>query len=300
MVKKASPDKKDFPVIPIIIAIIGCCGTVVAALVTGIFGYLTTRTQIDRPVIFTQTAESIPTALPTNTKVSTPTEASFDWESILKIEHQSSCPSALYYPDYSFTDSDKAQWFQDNGISYLRGHDLMYSPLLKTGPEIYAILIITNISDEQDWIYLEKELTISITNSGAAPDDSHILYLEGCGGAGEIRKFSQVSLRSDFDKYDSTAISTGADFYTLEPGEFEIFEMHFTCQSPGFYRVQFNLPISYKDEEGLIPYSGIAGFLCPENARYYVGELLSLDVPGVPIHDILDYEWTGSDYREIP
>lgn len=83
-------------IVAIVVAVLGCGGTVIAALISGVFAYLTTRTQIDRPVAFTQTAQS---------NFSQQID-SFDWESILFIEPQTPCP-AVYVPDYLFDGQDK-------------------------------------------------------------------------------------------------------------------------------------------------------------------------------------------------
>ncbi|MBS4014972.1 MAG: hypothetical protein KGZ86_00820 [Candidatus Latescibacteria bacterium] len=288
--------KKSVFTAPVIIAVIGLCGTLAAAIVAGVFGLINTRTQIDRPIMFTQTAESISAINPTNTEEPSPTEPSLDWQKIVTVRDRTPSSPALVYPEYLFSGSDVVKWLQENGGQYYYDGELMYSLYIHDGDSYFIFgLEIVNKSGGQDWVRLGNDMTLSVQYIGDAPDVTHVVELPLGSGAGFFREFSEVPLNSAFDRYDAKAVSTDADFYTLEPGEFEIFVVRFVCEHPGVYNVQFNIPITYQGEDGLITYTGANGFVCPDKMTYYLGGVVNAE-KDVIISDVKQYEWTGSGY----
>ena len=67
-----SSHEKSNPTISVIVAIIGVAGTVIGALITGIFLLLNTQIQIDRPAMLTLTAQSLESTSPTLTATMAP------------------------------------------------------------------------------------------------------------------------------------------------------------------------------------------------------------------------------------
>lgn len=277
--------------VTIIVAVLGCAGTVAAALISGFFLYFTTRAQIDRPIAFTQTAQFMPTE-----EFST-----FDWQSIASIEPDTPCP-AVYTPDYLFSGSDRKSWVRDHLFGSYLDNELMYAPLLQhdASSSMRLYLTITNVTPNEGWINLSKDLKISIRFIDEIPLNSEVVQLTDCGGAGEYRYFSRVPLSTDYPEYNVTATSTEADFYTLQPGEFEIFVLEFQCNAPGLYGLQVNIPVHFQGRDETIAYSGFPGFSCPDRVNYSYGSPTTETATGyeVAIYNAEQYEWTGSSYRK--
>lgn len=296
MSKSAKPKAKKSlsttAIITIVVAFLGCFGTVAAALISGVFLYVTTQAQIDRPIAFTQTAEYIPPQ----------SSNSFDWGNILTIDPQTPCP-AVYVPNSMYQGEDKTSWVKDNLFSYYTNDELMYAPLLAydLSGSLKLYLFITNVETDGEWIVLSKDLDVSVRHVDTEPDMAEIVYLTGCGGEGFYRDFSVVPLNADYPEYLTSAESNDADYYTLEPGESEMFVLNFQCEATGVYSVKVELPVKYQGEDKTVVYTSFPGILCPDHLNFNYGN------PGAPIGDygyevVLynteQYEWNGTGYTE--
>lgn len=285
--------------VTLIVAILGCAGTVVTALITGYFAYLNTRTQIDRPVAFTQTAASQPTTAPQPTQQA----IVFDWKSVLSIDPDTTCP-AVYTPDYLFAGTDKFSWVKDNLWGLYENDQLMYAPNgfiqdnLAGGISLY--LTITASPNNLDWIRLANKLTITVRHISDVPAVSEIMQFSGCGAGGTYRTFSSVPLNLDYPEYNVLSASTDADFFTLQPGEIEVFQFGFQCNSPGLYSVEVHIPITFQGRDEIVVYKDFPGFNCPGRLNYnHVYPSLGLPNSKSEIYDVKQYEWIGNGYQEI-
>lgn len=174
----------------------------------------------------------------------------------------------------------------------------MYAPYLISQSQnnrIEIFLRITSIVDTSDWVTLSREASITVTRLDDAPDDSAIIENAQCGGGEFFRYFSPVPLRADFDKYESDTSTSDYDYFTLQPGEPEIFIFALTCEAPGIYRVDMNLPYTYQDEDERIVFTDISGVVCPDDATFYTTGMIP-EVETV-ILDIATFTWSGSEYE---
>lgn len=298
MSKSKSPRRKivlsPTMTVTLIVAALGCAGTVVTALITGYFAYLNTTTQIDRPITFTQTAESLPTVAPP------PTQQifTFDWKAILSIDPQGTLCPAFYVPEYLYAGTDKFAWVQDNLMDMYFNDQIMYatndfmSGNLAGG--IALVLVITSSPDNQDWITLSNRLTVTVHYIGDVPAISEIMQTTGCGAGGSIRHFSSVPLNIDYPEYNVISSNADADFFTLQPGEIEVFQFGFQCNSPGLYSVEVHIPITFQGRDEIVIYTDFPGFNCPNRLNYnYLDDRDQ-------IYDVKPYEWIGNGYQEIP
>jgi hypothetical protein len=269
--------------VTVIVALIGCIGTILAAIVSGAFMYWTTRAQIDRPIAFTQTAAFLPT----------PQVQVFEWQNVLSVDPASLCPS-VYTPDHLFGGLDKFSWVRDRHDEFIglyHNDKLMYAPqFMSDNPnELEASFTITNSPDNQAWIRLSKDVKVSIRFVDNPPPTSEIMQFSGCGGGGAYRYFSPVSLNRDYPEYNVSSSSSDADFYTLQPGEFEIFILRFQCNAPGLYAVSLNIPIQFQGREETVTYVDFPGVNCPGQLNYNSFDL--------EIYSVEQYDWAGTAYE---
>lgn len=184
----------------------------------------------------------------------------------------------------------------------LRANDeLMFSPVFSDSEarNITIYLSIRSLAEGNDWVNLEREIEVSIRHIDDVPSIAEVVYLTGCGGGAYYRYFSTVPLNTDYGEYNVTSVSTDADYYTLEPGESEIFVLDFECDSTGLYAVDINIPITYQGEDEIVTYSDLAGIICPGTANMNYGDVGDEISTGyeVIIYQVEQYEWTGSGYR---
>ncbi|HYN89383.1 MAG TPA: hypothetical protein VER55_12680 [Ardenticatenaceae bacterium] len=130
---------------------------------------------------------------------------------------------------------------------------------------IRASLAITSIVEGTQWIQLENSVQASIEVYRNVPDHSNIVFVAGCGGIGEVREFPALTLESEFDAYRTELTFPGADFFSLQPGEFEVFGLEFQCSAPGVYRLALELPFSSVDHAGTVTLADTPEFACPQS-----------------------------------
>lgn len=279
-VKSRGKSKKLSPTltVAIIVASIGCLGTILAAFITGAFAFISSNGIPDfSPFENTQSA---------------------DWEGVVSIEHFSPCPT-LFLPDSLFSGQNRESWIQENAAQYYSGNQLMYAPnISQPSPNnnMEIFLTITSIVETEDWVRLSREASITVNRLENAPEDATLIESSECGGGEFFRYFSPVPLRADFDKYESETSTNEFDYFTLQPGEPEVFVFSFTCEAPGIYHVDMNLPYTYQNSDAKIVFMGINGIICPEDATYFNAGI----IPGVDetvILDVSTYSWNGSEYE---
>lgn len=154
----------------------------------------------------------------------------------------------------------------------------------------------------QDWLRLEQPLNLSVIPQELEAGHTDIIadLVWGCGGAGEYREFDQVvGFRSDLDSYRLKMVYAGADYFSLEPGEFEVMTFRFTCQSPGAYRLALETPYTYQSQSGSQTWDVSVRYTCPESfSLWSVAEWKDLTT-GLPSALVKtgEYTWDGEAYR---
>lgn len=120
----------------------------------------------------------------------------------------------------------------------------------------------------------------------------------GCGAGGYKRFFSPVPLNIDYPEYNVLSTSTDADFFTLQPGEFEVFVLNINCSAPGLYALEVHIPIKFQGKDEIVMYTDSPGFNCPNTLNYnYVDYNSSTEQ--LTIYNVEQYKWTGTSYENI-
>jgi len=158
------------------------------------------------------------------------------------------------------------------------------------GSEIWLTRNIVSRSENTEWIELSNTIHVTVRRRNEIPD--HVNVTGECAGSGEFRTFSAITLASGFDKYEITTAYSDADFFTLQPGEFESFKLSFQCTTPGFYIITINIPYTYLNGSGTITFIP-PDLVCPKS--YTVWEFLN----GFP-DPRGTYTWNGTAYTGTP
>jgi hypothetical protein len=165
--------------------------------------------------------------------------------------------------------------------------DWTRSPALSEGKLIFQV---TNISTSSEWIRLSNSIVSSISTTQNIPD--HINIIHECAGTGINREFPPVILDPTYPEYKVTVKHPNADFFTLQPGELEIFNMTFTCKSPGLYRIQISIDYSIGNHTDTFSYQ-FPNFICPHSLTNW-SDLSDFN----KFVKIGSYEWNGTEYIE--
>jgi flagellar basal body-associated protein FliL len=296
---KKSPDTKTL--VAIGIALIGVIGTIVAALITAVFSFLSTKAQVELPISATQTAEAkflISTHTPLPSFTQTPTIAqNLEWENYLGVEKKVQCNDIILLPpdsDYSENAIEKITQVISN--AYKNEDVYSWAKIPEIDDEMYnaqqvnPTFDIDNVSS-QDWIEVSKVITVSISTEKDIPEKINAVRVGGgCGGGGETRNFSSLNLDTNFEQYTDKAEFTEFDFFKLEIGEFERFRFSFSCKNPGYYRLNFNIPYQIRNTTGEIQTN--VDIVCPHEVTLWFYDMMSNKVMGISG----SYFWDGSGY----
>lgn len=148
-------------------------------------------------------------------------------------------------------------------------------------------------SSAGDWIKISKSLDVNVSADSSIPRHTDVLNMPGCGGTGQIRDFSSIKLRTDLSSFSQKTNFTGADFFTLQPGEFEVFSVPFQCSAPGYYRVSITAEYSYQGENGVMEFPEF-DILCPQSATVYT------TYDGESIAGAENFDWKNGKYIQSP
>lgn len=160
---------------------------------------------------------------------------------------------------------------------------------------VSLLLTLTNLPDRVDWIKLENKLDVSINAESNPPDQVNVLTVTGCGAGGLYRTFSDVSLASEFQNYKITSASSDFDFFSLQPGESEIFELSLNCQAPGIYRATFNIPYSSLESRGMVEVEYDRSIICPSAFTVW-----TMEMADEAFVSSKSYVWNGTGYAIRP
>lgn len=127
-------------------------------------------------------------------------------------------------------------------------------------------LTITSLLKDDAWINTSNSLNVIVTANPVLPDHTHALSLAwGCGGGGLKRTFSDIDLSTGNETYTQQSTSSEFDFFTLQPGEFEVFSLLFHCKAPGIYSLSLELPYTLAEKAGTASYRLERPIICPKS-----------------------------------
>jgi hypothetical protein len=157
-------------------------------------------------------------------------------------------------------------------------------------------LTIGSTVQETGWIELANTLLVQVESS---PAPEHVNFaIEGqCGAGGTVRYFPPVLLDANFSTYSTDTTFTEFDYFYLEPGAFEVFELTYVCKSPGTYRFELRVPYVFQGQRGDITTHNPVEFVCPQT--YTVWSASSFEHESA-FYGAKNYAWNGSGYEEVP
>ncbi|MGA0560659.1 esterase/lipase family protein [Larkinella sp. VNQ87] len=152
---------------------------------------------------------------------------------------------------------------------------------------------------ENSWIKLENKFAITFSvDTAAAPKDVDVVLMGECGDGGDPRYTKTVIGLDPANAEKRIPVSFNAhQFYTLQPGEFELFAMNFTCKVPGVYSIQYELPFSISGKTGQISHQVREEkfrIVCPKS--YTLWDTGFLDERNT-LTRIETYRWDGQTYQ---
>lgn len=190
-------------------------------------------------------------------------DSSSNWQEILTIEQVSVCDLRVL-PIAINTSGDT----QDQIMKTDPWQNRVNWALVPENSELSVKFFITSIATSNNWIQLDKSVDVAVSVETNIPAHADVFNGVGCGGTGSIRKFSQTPLRDDMQNFTKEATFSGADFFTLQPGEFEIFSIPFKCNAPGYYTISISSKYTYESQSGNLEFPE-AHVLCPNSYTVY-------------------------------
>ncbi len=129
---------------------------------------------------------------------------------------------------------------------------------------------ISNIRNGGDWLRIDNGARISVLGYQNVPETINVLHIyPGCAAGGMNRRFSPVAL-SPTDIREFTTEYPESDYFSLQPGEFEIFMYTFNCTQPGLYDIKLSIPFTTARNAGLIELDEAPSLICPKSVKFWM------------------------------
>lgn len=235
--------------------------------------------------------------IPSFTQASVSSDNS-EWKNYLEIEPNIQCNDIVVLPqglDYSSSDIPEkiaqaiSQGYADQSV-YLWNKIPEVDKDMYNAQRASTTIDINNIASD-DWIEVSKSLTVSIRAEKEIPEKINAVRIGGgCGASGDIRDFPTLNLDTKFEQYTDKTVYPEFDFFKLEKGEFERFQIPFTCQATGYYHLAINIPFHVRSKAGEMQTT--ADVICPNEISLWLYDMLGNKVIGTSG----SYFWNGSSY----
>jgi hypothetical protein len=251
----------------------------------------------------TATTPVPPTSLPTNVgsvneTVVSASEARTNVTSnheLVKIKNTwEFCPISRVLPGYVHPEENEqealAQVLQSiEDKSYEKWQQAPFGESFKLGS------LITSVSQDIERIKLSNTAHVEVIAKDV-PDHINVYITGQCAG-GSNRPFPPIALDSAFKTYSGSIINTHFDYFSLQTGEFEVFEFTFNCKSPGIYNVRLEVPYELGEDARTITIHNSAELVCPKSYT----EWFDLGFNDNTTFDrVKNYVWNGEQYEETP
>lgn len=245
------------------------------------------------PIPFTPTTQS--TVTPTLGIDAAAISSSEEGASLLRVEtqwafcggaHTTVIPSDINPRE---NDPDNYQKVTED----VKGRDTSNWEIIGVGSSVR--LLITNKPENAEWAILGAKIKSKVISDPRAQEDVRGINYSGDCAGGEYRFFDELRLESSMTEY---SLGLGLqdkdfDYFKLEPGETEIFNIQMDCKSPGIYRASINLPYTYQNKQGEINVDIPQTIVCPISFTAWVDEYQIVQF-GEPIK----YVWNKSQYDQ--
>jgi hypothetical protein len=128
--------------------------------------------------------------------------------------------------------------------------------------------ITTTSLVEKEWVRIENKIRVKVLNYKQLSELNAVQLL--CGG-GQERDFPTVQIDTTKDEFDTTFPEF--DYFTLQPGEFEVFNLVVMASEAGEYEVEIGLDYSYKGKT--------ATFWLPQSYQVFTPQKYTTFVEGL-------------------
>lgn len=264
----------------IIVAFIAFLGT----LATAYFGYLGIRYKSEQP--------TRPTEAPVAQVEAVVSHVACDIFAIIlpaDIDPQEQTYNKLMeHPDFN-------DWAVAPHFNELLSGD---APPNSIGKLMQASITIGNASTTNGgWVKINNRLGINF-DLMLQDIEEHVnlvaMVPDGCGG-GETKLFSPTNLKPEFGLINQFVTSSRYDFFSLQPGESDVFRIDYICASPGIYHTSVHLSLESSNGSEKQEITGFPKMMCPKSYhawRAFLGDS--------PLEDVGEYYWDGNNYIQQP
>ena len=159
----------------------------------------------------------------------------------------------------------------------------------------WVSLRVTNVAN-QGWIELSNNMTVTILTEDINDSNIYAIQHGQCGMSGVKREFSPVNLNSEYKKYETNIKNLDADYFSLQPGEFEYFDLGLQCDAPGKYKPHISIPFMYEGNRAMIEVDLEVTYVCPFQYSVTRSDDANND-NGFQLGEEIEYIFTNGDYE---
>lgn len=156
-----------------------------------------------------------------------------------------------------------------------------------------AEVTVTSLAN-QEWVRLANKIMVKIANYEPLPGPVDSWVVIGCGGGGNVRDV-YISIRNLRSTFSGSLPDPKVDFFTLQPGEFEVFSVSVTANEPGHYELNFGVEYSYQGTTSELWSKQTVTVLNPELVRGWLADRSS-DPPKL-VH-VVNYRFENGEHIE--
>lgn len=287
--KRVSPKKISTTVLTsIVVAVIGCLGTLFASII----GYLGIKYQVDQTIKVTQPLPTIfNTLTPSPTSIPLPSESTKFSVRLEKFARL--LPDTITPEDNSFNTLSTNIEINNLNISFMQLPDTSYKPA-------YAEIYIGHLANDKNWINVSNQIEVKLEFfSDNIPNHVNLFYHRGMvgGGGGEIKYFDAARLSQDDFFTNQFITSLDYDYFSLQPGESELFAIPILCKEPGIYEISVVLNLTnIESSSEQLKINSSEKIMCPKEYSLWVNE----DDYSAPLRLFGNYSWNGQEYDKSP
>lgn len=122
---------------------------------------------------------------------------------------------------------------------------------------------VSSIVDAKQWIRLDSKVLVTVHVGSDVPE--HVNIVQDCAGLGQSRIFPTIiPLKPSPKEYNVSTSYPNTDYFTLQPGEFEVFQFGLRCDSPGIYISTLTISYTYLERSDVITLNS-PDFVCPKS-----------------------------------
>lgn len=212
------------------------------------------------------------------------------WQAFLDITIFPQCGTMKQIVPFNVSQSDPASEIIEAWLA--KKQDWVFAP---DSDGYFSFLIQIGSKSNQSWVELKKTISIEVEAKSISNQTATAFrFPPACGEGQNIREFSPFTLETNFEKYITKTSSIDFDFFTLQPGEWEVFHVPFQCKEPGHYNITTQVEFQYENKGGVIEIP-LARVSCPY--KFILLTIDGSDSRTAVVTDLETYEWSNDHYK---